>query len=306
MGFAVRDLAASGAWAHGYAAVNGIEMHFVREGQGAPIFLLHGWPEFWWGWHRNIPALAQHFDVIAPDFRGFGETKRAGPEEFGPQEHASDLLALADALGIARFGLVGHDVGAYVAQNVARMAPERVTGLFFFNGPHPGIGRRWVDADHVPEIWYQSFNQLSWAQALVGHSRETCRIFYEGMLRHWAHADSVVDQVIDAFVDNFMAPDNIAGGFAWYRATHAARMALVRNGAPSLPPIETPARFFWGAHDPVIKADWADTLPQYFTDAEVEIAEGAGHFVHLETPDAANARVIDFFTKLTSEVSHDH
>ena len=301
----MRDLAANGAWSHGRAEVNGVDMHYVREGQGEAIFLLHGWPEFWWGWHRNIPALSHHFDVIAPDLRGFGDTKRAGNEEFGPQEHGRDIFALADALGIKKFGLVSHDVGAYVAQTMARMAPERISGLFFFNGPHPGIGRRWVDADHVPEIWYQSFNQLPWAETLVGLSRETCRIFYEGMLRHWAHEDAAVDDVIDCFVDNFMAPGNIAGGFAWYRATHATRMALVRDGAPVMPPIETPAHFFWGAHDPVIKADWSDTLPQYFSNAEVELAEGTGHFVHLEAPNAANVRVIDFFSKLTSEASHD-
>lgn len=293
-----RDLGPTGDWSHASAAVNGVDMHHVREGGGTPLILLHGWPEFWWGWHRNIPALARHFDVIAPDLRGFGATARAGSEEFGPDDHARDILALADALGLDRFGLVSHDVGAYVAQSVARAAPERITGLFFFNGPHPGIGRRWVDPEQVREIWYQSFNQLPWAEALVGHDRETCRIFFEGMLRHWAHAPGSVDGLIDCFVDNFMRPGNIAGGFAWYRATHAARMALVRDGAPALPRIDVPSRFYWGRFDPVIRAEWADTLPDYFSNAAVEIAEDAGHFVHFETPEPANERVIRFFSGL--------
>jgi pimeloyl-ACP methyl ester carboxylesterase len=133
-----------GDWNHQFAEVNGLKTHYVREGRGEPLILLHGWPEFWWGWHRNIPTLAKRFDVIAPDLRGFGDTRDTGGQPAGPDVHARDILGLADALGLDRFGLVAHDVGAYVAQQIARSAPERLTGLFFFNGPYPGIGRRWV------------------------------------------------------------------------------------------------------------------------------------------------------------------
>ena len=185
-----------------------------------------------------------------------------------------------------------------MAQQIARSAPERLTGLFFFNGPYPGIGRRWVDAGHVKEIWYQSFNQQPWAAELVGQSRETCRLYFEGMLRHWSYAPGAFDGQIEHFVENFMKPGNLEGGFAWYRATHAARMALVRDGAPTLPKIEVPSRFYWGRHDPVIPCAWTDRLGEYFADPKVEIAEGAGHFVHFETPDPANERVIEFFSGL--------
>jgi pimeloyl-ACP methyl ester carboxylesterase len=208
-------------------------------------------------------------------------------------------LGLADALGLSRFGLVAHDVGAIVAQQIARAAPHRLTGLFFFNGPYPGIGRRWVDADCVNEIWYQSFNQQPWAPKLVGYNRDTCRIYFEGMLRHWAYAQSALDGQIDHFVDNFMKPGNLEGGLAWYRASHAARMALVRDGAPILAKIGVPSRFYWGRHDPVTPCSWMDRLPDYFEIPHMEIAEGAGHFVHFETPDAANTRVLEFFKAIS-------
>ena len=292
-----RDLShPAGDWGHNTATLNGIEMHYVREGAGAPVILLHGWPEFWWGWHRNIPALAAQFDVVAPDLRGFGDSRETAPDPAGAEVHAGDILALADALGLEKFGLVGHDVGAYVAQAVARRAPDRVSGLFFFNGPHPGIGKRWAEASHIREIWYQSFNQLDWAKELIGYNRDTCRIYFENMLKHWAHVPDAFDGQIDFFIDNFMKPGNIEGGFAWYRAGHEARMALVRDGTPDLPKIETPSRFFWGRHDPILLSDWADTLGDYFTDPEIEIAEGAGHFVHFEMPDAANQRMKAFFS----------
>ena len=286
-----------GAWGHGFAEVGGGRVHYVREGRGDALILLHGWPEFWWAWRRIIPALERRFDVIAPDFVGFGDSASAAPDGPAPDAavHAADIVALADALGIERFGLVSHDVGAYVAQQIARTWPERVSGLFFFDCPYPGIGRRWAEAGHLHEIWYQSFNQLPWAPALIGHSRETCRIFFEGVIRHWAHAQDALDGEMDHFVDNFLKPGNIDGGFAWYRATHEARMALVRDGAPALPRIATPSRFFWGRRDPIIPCAWADRLDAYFEAPVVEIAEGAGHFPHLEVPNAASTRIIDFF-----------
>jgi pimeloyl-ACP methyl ester carboxylesterase len=64
-----------------------------------------------------------------------------------------------------------------VAQAFARKYPERLSGLFFFNCPYPGIGERWVEADHINEIWYQSFNQQPWAASLVGESRKTCGVY---------------------------------------------------------------------------------------------------------------------------------
>lgn len=290
----------NGAWNHNYTEINGVRVHYVREGQGAPIFLLHGWPEFWWTWHRNIPALEAEFDIVAPDLRGFGDSRPSESDAKvapGPNVHAADIIALADELGIRRFGLVSHDVGAYVAQGIARTAPDRVSGLFFLNVPYPGIGRRWVEPDQVREIWYQSFHQQPWAPDLVGHNRETCRIYFENMLRHWSHAEKSFDGQIDHWVDNFMKPGNIEGGFAWYSATHPARMALVRDGAPALPKITTPTRVFWGRHDPIIRVAWVDRLRDYFDDIEVEIAEGAGHFVHFEMPSETNARIIEFFRK---------
>lgn len=287
-----------GDWNHAFQQVGDVNIHYVREGRGPTVFLLHGWPEFWWTWHRVMPALAQDFDLVVPDLRGFGDSsKPTGGDTPVPnaEVHTADILGLADALGIDRFAVVSHDVGAYIAQTIARTRPERLTRLFFMNAPYPGIGRRWVDAGHVQEIWYQFFHQLPWAVKLVGHDRETCRIYFENMIAHWAHALGSFDGQIDHWVDNFMKPGNLEGGFAWYSANHPGRVAMIRDGAPDLPKIETPSRFFWGRYDPVINSDWTDRLPDYFLDPVVELAEDAGHFVQMEMPDAAAQRIKEHF-----------
>lgn len=288
-------------WNHEYLDVNGIRVHYVRHGAGFPLVLLHGWPEFWYVYRKNIPELAEGFDVVAPDLRGFGDSGKAAlPERAGNLlgELVEDLRGLADALGFGRFGVVSHDVGAYVAQGFARRYPGRLAGLFFFNCPYPGIGERWVEPDSVNEIWYQSFHLQPWAASLVGENRKTCETYFRHFLDHWAHEPGLFDGDVDAWVDNFMKPGNLQGGFNWYVATNESRIKLIRDGAPEQPKIEVPARFLWGEGDPVVKARWADRLGDYFADYSFEAAPRAGHFVHYERPELANREISAFFGDL--------
>lgn len=287
------------AWNHHTIHANRINIHYVRHGSGRPLVLLHGWPEFWYSWHKNIPALSRQFDVVAPDLRGFGDSDKPGlPEPASSllEVLAEDLRGLADGLGLERFGVVAHDVGAYVAQAFARRHPERLTGLFFFNCPYPGIGKRWAEADHLKEIWYQSFHQQPWAPALVGENRQTCRLYFSHFLRHWAHDPHAFDPDLEAWVDNFLKPGNLQGGFNWYIGATEARTAMIRNGPPSLPKIEVPTRVLWGVSDPVLKVEWADRLGDYFADVAFTPAEEAGHFVHYERPELVNEEVVAFFS----------
>jgi pimeloyl-ACP methyl ester carboxylesterase len=291
---------------HGFESLrlpaNGIMVHAARTGAGRPLVLLHGWPEFWLTWARCMARLRDRFELIAPDLRGFGDSEKpaSGPSsEAGPDVHAADLLALLDELALERVGIVAHDVGAYVAQALARQHPERIAGLFFFNCPYPGIGRRWAEADHLIEIWYQSFHQRPWAAELVGSSRAACRTYIGHFLRHWAHDPHAFDADLEAWVDNFMRPGNLQGGFDWYSSVAAARAASIREETPPLPKIELPTRILWGRHDPILKAEWVDRLPEYFRDPEVTIAEDAGHFVHYETPDRASTAIAGFFDRVS-------
>jgi pimeloyl-ACP methyl ester carboxylesterase len=157
-----------------YVRANGINIHFLREGRGPPLVLLHGWPEFCRVWEPVMSSLRGRFELFAPDLRGFGDTTKpyAGPtEDMTSHVLADDLGAFLDALDLnGSVGLVAHDVGAIVAQVFARRSPERLSGLFFFNCPHSGIGSRWIAPDHVPEVWYQTFHCLPWSASMVGAS----------------------------------------------------------------------------------------------------------------------------------------
>lgn len=270
-------------------------LHVARAGKGPVLLLLHGWPEFWLTWEPVMQRLADRFTLIAPDLRGFGDSDKPN-REFGAAEHAADLLALLDTLGVERAGVVGHDVGGAVMQPLARMAPHRWTGLFFFDFVYPGIGARMGMPDRLSEIWYQSFHQMEMAPALVGATRETCRTYFAHFLRHWSHQKHAFDDVLEAFTDNFLKPGNLAGGFDYYRAAHAGRIAIMKGEAPALPPIALPTCVRWAEHDPLFPFAWTDRLGETFTDLDLAMLEGVGHFPHREDPDRAAAEIGRFFS----------
>jgi pimeloyl-ACP methyl ester carboxylesterase len=291
-------------WNHRYLDANDIRVHYVRHGDGFPLVLLHGWPEFWLVWRKNILPLAESFDIVAPDLRGFGDSEKPGlpdPPSKLLDLMVKDLRGLADELGFERFGVVSHDVGAHVAQAFARKFPDRLGGLFFFNCPYPGIGRRRAAPDHLKEIWYPSFNQQSWAASLVGESRRTCELYVGHFLDHWAHEPGVFEEDLSAWVDNFMKPGNLQGGFNWYIATSESRMELIRSGPPELPKIEVPTRVLWGRSDSVLRVEWADRLGDYFANCKFTSAPEAGHFVHYERPDLANREIAGFFRTIPAQ-----
>lgn len=276
---------------------NGATFHVARVGKGPTLLLLHGWPEFWLAWEPVMERLADRYTLLAPDLRGFGKSEKpAGP--FGPDGHAADMLALLDALGVERTGVVGHDVGGATMQPLARQAPHRVHGLFFFDFVYPGIGPRMGMPDRLNEIWYQSFNQMEMAPAIIGASRDACRAYIGHFLRHWAHRKQAHDGVIEAYVDNFLRPGNLAGGFAHYKASHAGRIAMLKGEAPLLPPIATPTCVRWAMHDPLFPYAWTDRLGETFTDLDLAPFPAVGHFPHREDPDRAALEIGRFFSRL--------
>jgi pimeloyl-ACP methyl ester carboxylesterase len=276
---------------------NGAAFHVARVGSGKPLLLLHGWPEFWLTWEPVMSRLADRFTLIAPDLRGFGDSDKPGGP-YGPDRHTDDMLALLDTLDISKTGVVGHDVGGAVMQPLARKAPERIAGLFFFDFVYPGIGPRMAAPDRLNHIWYQSFHQMEMAPALVGATRDNCRSYVGHFLRNWSHRKTAFDDAIEAFTDNFMKQGNLAGGFAHYSGAHAGRVKMMLGEAPALPPIAVPTCIRWAEHDPLFPYAWTDRLAETFTALDLKMFPEVGHFPHREDPDRAAAEIAGFFERI--------
>ncbi|MFL4972307.1 MAG: alpha/beta fold hydrolase [Microvirga sp.] len=130
-----------GFGAHSRRRVGALDLHVVEAGppEGRPAILLHGFPEFWYGWRHQLGALAAAgLRVVAPDQRGYNlSDKPKGLESYTLDCLAGDVVALADALGCDRVSLVGHDWGGLVAWWTAARHGERVERLAILNAPHP-------------------------------------------------------------------------------------------------------------------------------------------------------------------------
>lgn len=286
-----------GPWTHHFATVGGVRLHYVRQGTGVPVILLHGWPGFWYEWAPVIPQLAARHDVIVPDLRGFAYSDKPDlpPDGYSRATVAEDVAALARQLGFARLALVAHDLGSIVAQTLVRRETVLVARLVLFDPPYPGIGRRWRDVHHVPEVWYQTFHTLPWAEELVGASRATTALYLRHFLTHWSgRKDWVTEAELDHWVEAYSQPGALHGGFQYYRD-----LELRPTGAPpEAASVPVPTLVLWGESDPVVPVAWADRLPEYFPRLTLKRVPGVGHFMMREAPDLVVREVLDFLAPL--------
>lgn len=287
------------SFTHETVNLDGVNIHYVVEGSGDPLLLVHGWPGFWWEWHRNIPELANDFMVIVPDMRGYGDSDKPNLNDFTlySLDHTSDDLAkLLDHLGIGEANLVGHDWSSLVLHKFVRAHPEHSRKLLMCDPVLPGVEFKYYDPSHFPESWYPQFFQTDMSVELVGHSRETIEIFFRHFFSHWSSDPNVfTDEEIDIYVDNFMKKDNVWGGFNWYRAN------LAMTSKPWSKLDRTPSgiesRFLWGMDDSVVDINWSDYISDWYYNYTFRPLPGVGHFVMREATDILNQEIREFFKR---------
>ncbi len=276
---------------HFEASINGLRYHYVREGSGPPVILVHGWPGFYYEWQPNIGPLSQYFDVVAPDMRGYAYTEKPDlpPEEaYTPSHFAQDLVALMDHLGFPKACLVAHDFGAIWAQQLAVLHPQRVEKLVLFNPPYGGIGARWFQLNHLFEVWYMFFHQLSLAEELVGSSRQATKAYLRHFLTHWSYRKDIwTEEELERYVDAFSQPGALKGGFNCYRA-------IFRTGAAPPAKVEVLTLVLWAEADPILPVAWSDRLQEFFPRLTFRKVPQAGHFLMREQPELVNKEIVSF------------
>lgn len=279
---------------HQYATINGLRYHYVREGSGPPLFLIHGWPGFWYEWHLSIKTLAQRFDVVVPDMRGYGYSDKPDlpPEEgYTDEVMAEDLRALVEHLGFEKVNVVSHDFGSVWTQRFVRAHPQLVDRLVFFQPAYPGIAARFFTPDRYSEIWYMFFHQPPLAEELVGSSRKATEIYLRDRLSHWSYDKSLwTDEEIERFVDAFSQPGALRGGFNCYRAMFRTMSRSLQGDLT----IRAPTLVLWADSDPIFPAAWSDKLSDFFPNVTVRTVPECGHWVQREKPDLLHEAIAEF------------
>ncbi|WP_262298516.1 alpha/beta fold hydrolase [Microvirga sesbaniae] len=271
--------------------VGAVTLHAVEAGpeDGPLVILLHGFPEFWWGWRSQIGPLAEAgFRVLAPDQRGYNlSDKPAGRRAYDLDILAGDVVGLADALGRETFSVVGHDWGGLVAWWTASRHPDRVEKLVVLNAPHPSVAGAYMRA-HPSQMFrslYVGFFQIPrLPEAMLSANGHRS---LKDALRRTSRPGTFSDEDLARYETAWSRPGALTAMLNWYRA-------LPFRPDMKDPAVLPPTLVVWGTGDRFLERGLAEASLALCRSGSVRWIETATHWVQHEEPDAVNAALADF------------
>jgi pimeloyl-ACP methyl ester carboxylesterase len=293
---------------HRQLAVNGVELHLAECGAGPVVVLLHGFPELWYSWRHQLPALADAgYRAIAPDLRGYGLSSAPREiEAYSIEAVCGDFISLLDHLGEDRAVFVGHDWGAAVAWQLALEHRDRVLAVaglsvaFVPRAPAQptSLLRRALGEDFYI-LWFQ---EPGVAERVLERDVRRTLTTTTAWTATWGEDDDrpavpawLTEEDLRVYVDAFERT-GFSGGLNYYRNIdrnweRSAHLAERR--------VEQPALFLTGSRDPVQRFMPAEAMDGWVTDLRAVIrVDGAGHWVQQERPDEVNDAVLRFLGRV--------
>jgi pimeloyl-ACP methyl ester carboxylesterase len=282
-----------------FLETNQVQLHIKQAGpkDGPLVILLHGFPEYWRGWDKQIKPLADAgFRLLIPDQRGYNlSEKLPGIDAYHISNLAADVVGLIDAAGCDKTNLVGHDWGAAVAWYVADRYPERLEKLAILNVPHPQVMVRTLlrSPRQILKSWYIFFFQIPrfpewimsrWKFALLRrmmHASANPGTFSESDLEHYGQAWS--------------QPGALTAMINWYRATFRSNLRVLRrSGRRRAARIPIPTLMLWGEKDIALSREMAQPSINLCEQGELVFFENASHWVQHDEAERVTAFLLDF------------
>jgi epoxide hydrolase 4 len=276
----------------GYAEIGGQRLHYVEAGEGPLIVLLHGFPEFWYGWRHQIkPLAAAGFRVVAPDMRGYNlSSKPDSIAAYDTGQLTADISGLIHERGPGSAMLVGHDWGGSVAWATAMQHPEVVERLAILNAAHP---RKLSEGLHHPgqlrRSWYFFFFDLpELPESVVRADRWR---FFRHFLRD-ARSGAFTEQDMERYIEAWSQPGAASGMINYYR--NSVRQPPKRAEA-QIRPVQAPTLVIWGDDDRYLGSELAEPDHDDVPDLDhVERLPDASHWVHHDEPERVTQLLTEF------------
>jgi pimeloyl-ACP methyl ester carboxylesterase len=279
---------------HQQIIANGIKLHVVKDGPrtGRLVILLHGFPEFWYGWRRQIPFLAAAgYRVCAPDQRGYNlSEKPTGIAAYSLDELGADAISLLDAAGQDKAFLIGHDWGAAVAWWIASKYPSRLKKMVIINVPHGAVLMKHLRRNlaQMRKSWYMFFFQLPYLpEKLI--PLHNWYIFTK-VLKNSSRIDTFSNDDLDTYRQAWSQPKALTSMLNWYRS-------VMQN--PPKPPdslrITVPTLLIWGSQDKFLGKDLAQPSIDLCDEGQLVYFEKASHWVQHEEAKRVNELIDTFF-----------
>ena len=281
---------------HAAVATNGIKLHVVKSGPetGAMAILLHGFPEFWYAWRKQIPQLASAgYHVWAPDQRGYNlSDKPRSIDAYTIDKLGADVLGLMDAAGREKVVLVGHDWGAMIAWLFAMVHPQKVDRIAALNGMHPVAFRNAMGSlSHLRQTYYGLVFQIPFLPEILLRARNYSwlRRIYSG---HNTLGGLPPQEDQQAWLQAMSRPGALTAMVNYYRG--AGQMMKFLKTA--VQPVKVPSMLIWGERDG-IGIDTALPTNHWAPGLEVMRIAEAGHWPHSDQPEIVNEALLRFLER---------
>jgi epoxide hydrolase 4 len=276
---------------------NGIALHVVLAGpaSGRPLIFLHGFPEFWFGWRRQVDHfVSSGYRVIIPDQRGYNlSDKPAGIASYSINLLARDVIGVLDNMAASKAFVVGHDWGAAVTWYLAARYPERVNRAAMLSVPHPRIFVRNLVTNpaQLGRSWYTLFFQLPWLPECILRRRDWAVLV--GALQNTSPPGLFSDTDLEQYKRSWDRKGALTAMLNWYRAALLCPSRLALDSEASR--VRVRALVIWGKNDQFLGEAMARESLQYCDDGHLEILETATHWIQHEQPAQINALLSQFF-----------
>ncbi len=289
---------------HRFVEANGIRIHYVEEGEGFPIVLCHGFPELWYSWRHQMPALARAgLRAIAPDLRGYGDTdKPPTVEDYDIHHLVGDVVGLMDALGLERAVLVGHDWGGIIVWMAAVMHPQRVERVVSLNVPYRGrpgfpptrVLREMVEGGDRRFNYVLFFQEPGVAEAFFqGDLPGRLRQVYQGVA---ARPHFLSEEEFQVYLEAFRK-GGLTGPLNYYRNVDR-NWETTQHLAQRQ--VECPALLVMTDKDPILRPEMAEGTERWVPRLRRELITDCGHWTQQERPEEVNRLLLDFLGDLAS------
>jgi len=266
-----------------------------------PVILLHGFPESHRTWRGVAPLLEDDFRLIMPDQRGFaGSDRPLDVDEYETDKLVGDIFALAEALGVERFALVGHDWGGAIAWPAAMRNDPRLTKLAIVNAPHPLIFQKSLIEDADQRAASQYINWFRVPEAEKAIEAMGFEAFFQKTFMSHVELASVSEEEKQQYIAEWSQPGGMLPMLNWYRATKlivpppGATVAVPDFLLRAFPKIHVPTLVVWGMKDPALLPLQLEGLEALVDNLTVVKLPDAGHFAPWEAPDQVASALRDF------------
>lgn len=293
--------AETSAFSHGFADVNGIRLHTASLGEGPLILFLHGFPEFWYAWRRQLVEFGRDRRAVACDLRGYNLSSRPeGVAAYRIKHLVADIAALIERMGDGRCVLVAHDWGGSIAWALAMARPDLLDKLVIVNAPHPGIFARLLAGDRAQQRASGYMLKYRSDEADEYLTRDDYRELRKSIVERGQEKGYFDDADGEAYLAAWRQPGAVTAMLNYYRAMQMVpphkdgRPAEIPELDPARLAVTVPTLVIWGMQDRFLLPRNLDGLEAFVPDLRIRRIETGSHWVIHEHPDAVNAAIRDF------------